>query len=97
MWCPVPRSCAERSALVRDLRTRLSIFTASLRRVDDHIQTAKSQSGARVGQPFRNTLSAQRLELAGTRGEHTATFSDPENVGRDYRFSYHPARRLWHF
>jgi ABC-type lipoprotein release transport system permease subunit len=31
MWSPVPRSCAERSALVRDLRTRPSIFTASIR------------------------------------------------------------------
>ena len=30
MWSPVRRSCAERSARARDLRTRLSIFTASI-------------------------------------------------------------------
>ena len=37
MWFPVHRFCAEQSALVRDLRMRLSIFTVSTRRL--HAQT----------------------------------------------------------
>ena len=55
------------------------------------------ESCAGFGQPFRNTFSTQCHELAGTRGEHAAAFSDAENVGRDYRFSHHPARRLRYF
>ena len=40
------------------------------------------------------TLFQHSHELAGPRGEHAATFSDPENVRRDYGFSYHSARRF---
>ncbi len=46
---------------------------------------------------FETLFQHNAIELAGTRGKHAATFSDPENVRRDYGFSYHPARRLRDF